>query len=162
MLSELYYKSFHDSPVAKSVSTYDGTFIEINTSFLKLTGYFKEELIGKKSTDINLFPTYARQKMIDTLDNNIIIQNEEIEIQTKSNEIRYVLFSVESVIIGEKKCLLSVFIDITDRKFIEQEQKLAEKQLKESESKFKSIFDRSPIGIAMYDDDGHLKEINKA
>jgi len=42
------------------------------------------------------------------------------------------------------------------------ERKLAEEALRQTEEKFRSIFEQSPIGIALYDPDGQLLDLNKA
>ena len=48
-------------------------------------------------------------------------QEKEIEVKTKSGAILVGLFSADSIYINDQQCLLTVMIDITDRKLAEEE-----------------------------------------
>ena len=51
---------------------------------------------------------------------------------------------------------------VLDQLEIEKRLTETEESLKESEEKFRGIFEKSPIGIAVYDSDGNLVDANKA
>jgi len=58
-------KAFHSSPVALSISRInDGTFIDVNQSFLNMYGYKREEIIGQKATDLNIYDNPSERKEI--------------------------------------------------------------------------------------------------
>ena len=49
-------KAFHSSPVGLSISNIeDGTFLDVNESFLQMFGYRREELIGQQAAGLNLY-----------------------------------------------------------------------------------------------------------
>lgn len=156
MTPELYYKSFHNSPISKSISKYeDGTYIEVNESFTKLVGYTREEMVGKKSTELNLFTKKGRAEVIRKIEEDGYVKNVELSFYNKNNDIIYGLFSSDVLYVENEKYLLSVFIDMTTEKKLQ-------KEILESEIKFRSIFNKSPIGIILYDDNGELKEMNNS
>ncbi len=58
--------------------------------------------------------------------------------------------------------LLGIFDDISERKFLESETIKAEDKLRESESKFRQIFESNMLAIAFWDVDGGITEANDA
>ena len=56
MNTDTYIKAFRASPAAICISTLkEGKFVEVNESFCKLSGYSRDELIGKTSTELNMW-----------------------------------------------------------------------------------------------------------
>jgi len=80
----------------------------------------------------------------------------EYRLRCKDGGIIDLLVNTAPITIsGEIKGLRFCIIDITDRK-------RAEEKLKESEARFKSFFNQSPIGIALLDENGSISEMNNA
>lgn len=47
---------FHSDVIPMAISTIeDGRFVEVNNAFLKTTGYRRDEVIGRASSELNLF-----------------------------------------------------------------------------------------------------------
>jgi PAS domain S-box-containing protein len=127
-------KAFRSSPEAIVISNIeDGTILEGNNTFLRLTGYKPEEVIGKKSTEVGLWAVpKERAEIIHALKEEGMINNRECQFRMKSGEIRLWLFSAEIINIENKSCMLSVTADITERKKTEE-------TLRFSDAAFKSI-----------------------
>lgn len=119
---EKFSSSFHASPSAIAITTlHEGEFIEVNDSFTQVTGYSREEVIGKSRQDINLWANLEeRASTLDILEKQGKIRDEEIDFRMKSGELRTWLFSAEVLNIGGKECMITVTNDITDRKKREQ------------------------------------------
>ncbi len=125
---EKFSKAFRSSPVFFVITRLsDGTFLDVNDSFTRATGYTHEELIGNSSLEMGIWGKPGdREKMLKLLKKNGRVSNEEYELRTKSGEVRTMLFSAEQIILGQELCLLCVSTDITEYRQMEAQAREAE------------------------------------
>jgi len=133
---EMFAKAFKCSPQAIMVSKLeDGCFLDVNDSFLSITGYRYEEVIGHSSLELGL---WVELKECDSTAQRMLRENRVRELEhkfrMKSGEIRTGLLSAEVVEIDGEPCALSTVQDIT-------EQKNAEEALKERERHYRLLAD---------------------
>ncbi|MBN2285113.1 MAG: PAS domain S-box protein [Tissierellales bacterium] len=109
---------FENNPACMAVTSSNGSvFTEVNQSFINLTGFSKNEIIGKTVEELRLFPEYEKQKNIaEELKRNGHINNVELKIKTKDNQLLDGLFSGEIIESQGLKYGLTVMLDITDLK----------------------------------------------
>ena len=118
----------------------DGQYIEVNQSFLDTVSYTLENVIGKTALELNLWVHKNEHK--NFFDKLILLEevnDVEIQFRTKLGEIKTVLLSAEVIYLSGRKCVLSIFNNITQRKHLEDAQKKA-KEAAEEASKVKSKF----------------------
>jgi PAS domain S-box-containing protein len=129
-------KAFRSGPQAVAITGLDdGRFFEVNDAFVRQMGYTCAEVIGKNSSDINIWADpEQRAAMVKKLKEKGKVRNEEYRLRTKTGAIRIWQFSAELINIGNETCILSVATDIT-------ESKEAEEKLRFSDAAFKSIHD---------------------
>lgn len=136
---EKFNRAFHSCPVLMSISTLDqGIFLDVNHQFLKKTGLSREEVIGRKSTELRLWDKNSREDIILEIKQKGFVYNKDVEVITKSGEAINIIWFGDVVNIGKKPCLIVTGYDITDLK-------RAEKELKKSEEQFRRQFESSPI-----------------
>jgi len=118
---EKFSKAFQHSPEVILISSIeDGTIFEVNDTFLRMTGYNREEVIGKKTADLGIWADpQDRIKMVKTIKEKRIVSNREYRFRMKSGEIRTWLFSAEIINLRGQLRILSVATDITERKKME-------------------------------------------
>jgi PAS domain S-box-containing protein/putative nucleotidyltransferase with HDIG domain len=145
-LEDRFAKAFFTSPDAIIVNELKtGRFIDINRGFTELTGYTREEIIGKSSLDIDLWVHREdRHKLVDGLIANGEYKNLEAEFRYKDGQIRVGLLSASVIEVDGVPCILSITRDIDDIKKSEQ-------LIRESEIRYRSIFDS--VSIAIWEED---------
>ncbi len=153
---EKFSKAFTASPNPVCIVTVkEGTFLEVNRSYLRFSGYSRKEIIGHTPVELNLWANEDEMKrMAKSLKKTGKVDREEIRSRMKSGEIRTGLFSAEEIEIGGVKCITLVITDITDRK-------KAQEALRESEEKFSKAFQASPSSVSISKmSDGKFIEVN--
>lgn len=126
--------AFHSNSAMMDISDfYSGVHIDINTAFIEILGYSREEVLGKTNKELRIFvDTNLRDEITGMLSQNIPVRKLEIVLRTKDGNLRTGLISCDSIYIGERRCLLSVNMDITERKKAEEEIKKAQLAAEES------------------------------
>lgn len=114
---------FNSSPAGIAIVTLrDCRFIEVNPSFIQLTKYDKEELVGYSAEEIQLFEKNEDcLKAIEKLRSGGSARNYDINIKTKTGEFRNVSVSAERVKLGIEECAILIFNDITEKKRLEEQ-----------------------------------------
>ena len=138
---ERFAKAFRASPLAMSISRLDdGRFLDANDSLLRLIGYSRDEVIGRSSVELNIFPDPGqRAAAADQLRQRNKIENLEQSFRRRNGEIRQALVSSELVKLENVICILTLAVDITERKQFEIQLQEARDAALES-SRLKSQF----------------------
>ncbi len=125
-LAQKFAKAFSCSPDSITISTLqEGRFIEVNDSFVRLSGYERDEAIGKTSFELNLWvDDRDRLKLVQELQSTGVARNLEIEFRQKSGEIITTLLSAEVIDLDGIPSILAVHHDITERKQVEAQFRL--------------------------------------
>lgn len=120
---ETFTKAFRASPSPIVITTLDeGRFLEVNPSFLRLSGYTKAEVIGYSINELNLgLDLKQYHKGLTELEQAGALRNREFELRTKKGEYCTVLLSVERIELTGHHCALTIVNDITERKRLENE-----------------------------------------
>jgi len=126
---EKFSKAFQASPYAVVISTIEeGRLTDVNKSFLRITGFTREESVGQTSFELGLWNCPGdRDKILSELRCTDGVQSKEINFRTKHGQLLIVNYSAEVIEIGGRRCLLSVCEDITERKRVEEKLREYEK-----------------------------------
>ncbi|MEQ9728755.1 EAL domain-containing protein [Pseudomonas sp. WHRI 8822A] len=120
---EKFYKAFHSSPDAITITTRDtGRYIEINDGFTRLTGYSAEEVIGRTSTEVGIWPDdQQRHLLLATLREQGHIQRVEMSGRDRHGKHLEVEISFEPIELDNTQCLLVTARDISELKAAQQQ-----------------------------------------
>ncbi len=154
---ERFGKAFQASPALIALTRLaDGTFIAANDAFHRISGYPEEEVIGHSSLELNIYARpEQRDEYVDLIRRHGSVRDREHELRDKSGNLRTVLTSGEIFELDGEPHLLTVGLDITDRKQAELEMARAlsrEKELGELKSSFISMVShefRTPLGVIL-------------
>ena len=116
-------KAFRACPNPIAIATYqEGRFLEVNTSFLQMSGYAETEIIAKNISQI--YSSSALEIYDRALQKSVLqgfVRNQELEFQTKTGQVKTVLLSMELIELGGTNCTLQIMNDITEHKRLENE-----------------------------------------
>jgi PAS domain S-box-containing protein len=159
-VKEKYREFFGNSLDIIAITDLEGKFVEVNRAFEEVFGYRREEVLGRN---------YAELLKLDKETAEKIFRDYNTAFREK-RDLRGILFEVKGkdgkriVVEGNVRLLwegkkvigfVGNFRDVTER--IELEEKL-----RESEEKYRKIFENSPVSIALANENGVFIEANPA
>lgn len=150
-----YYHLFENSLDAIFFSDKEGNIQACNNSMLILLGYTRNEIEDTNFKD--LFANYTdRLGFFNEIENNGFVKNFEAQLINKSGQILSCLISgnIRKDTSGKKIGYEGIIHDITARK-------RAEMKLAESEAKYRSLFERIPLGLYITTPDGRFIDGNQ-
>jgi len=133
----------------------DGNFLTVNKETVDRLGYSEDELLSMTPEDIDA-PEY-RERIKERMDKieegqQLVFESKHV---TKDDDEIPVEINASLISYQDEPAVLSIARDITERKE-------AKDKLKKSERRFRKTFEASPDPTFLLDEDGYLKEINKA
>jgi PAS domain S-box-containing protein len=118
---ERFYKAFDANPAPITIATLsEGRYIDVNESFLRITGCRREDVIGRTSLEMKFWESAEdRAGLVKALRETGSVRDVEITFVTKSGEQRTGSNSAEIIEIGGEKCVIAIFRDLTEQKVLE-------------------------------------------
>ena len=115
MSEEKFSKAFHSNAALMAISTVeDGRYIDLNETFLETLDFKRDEVIGKKITDLKIFlDNEQREKLKKEFEKDVKIRNIEVRAKGKNGFVHSFLFSMDRIAIGVKPCWITMMVDIT-------------------------------------------------
>lgn len=136
----------------------DGRFTLVNDAFEQLTGWTAAEAIGRTSVELGIWHNpEERQELVARLRRGERVSNYNLDLGTRSGEIRECVMSAVTVIIADVPHMVAVVRDMT-------EQNLAGRELQASQNKFSALFHSSPVAmtVSRRDNDYSVLDVNEA
>jgi PAS domain S-box-containing protein len=115
---ERYRKAFRSSPDSITISEMaTGRFIEVNEGFVKMSGYTRDEAIGKTSLELGIWrDPQNRASVVKKVKRDGSVRDYETDFVTKDGDVMTCLVSSEWFDLDNKRCLVLIARDITERK----------------------------------------------
>ncbi len=119
---EKFAQAFRASPLSITITRQsDGQHLDVNDRFCLMTGYHRDDILGRDALALNLWadPT-ERDRIRQDLIGQGAIYNYEMNFRTRTGKVRTGLLSIETIDLYGEACFLSMSIDITARKQAEE------------------------------------------
>src|SRR3954471_131019 len=128
-LEERFAKAFKSSPVPMSIQSLNNyRYLDVNDSFLQMTGYRRPDILGKSSLELNLWPdATARKALLDELREGKSLRNVEARVRARDGHERLTLMCAELIVLGEERFALISENDISQRLELESQLRQAQK-----------------------------------
>jgi len=123
---ERFYNTIEAAPDSITISRIeDGRFLLVNQYFCHLTGYTRQEALGRTSSELNIFVARSdRQEYLDILERKQEVNNFEIRFRRKDGVIFDALLSARPLHYRGEDCLIAIVTDISNLKRVERERSL--------------------------------------
>ncbi len=146
-IEEKYRALFEQSPLAYLSSSLSGEIREINQAVTEIFGYHAKEIVGRNLTEFMTvesrelfsrhFPRFLRGEPFSGNDYEIF----RVDGTRALVQVTATIIHDNS---GEPVAVQSVIVDVTKQRRIEE-------QIRESEARYRQLFERAPVGIVHFD-----------
>jgi len=135
---ERYRTAFQTSPDAININRLaDGLYLDINQGFTRLTGWTRDEVLGKTSQQINIWRNLGdRQRLVLALQLQGTCENLEADFVTKDGKIVSAQMAASIMTLGGVPCILSITRDMTERKAAQEAQRIAARAFESQQGMF--------------------------
>jgi PAS domain S-box-containing protein len=158
LLQDNYRLLFDRTPISIVLLNDIGQIVEANSATSDLFGFKRENLIKFKFSDVYVVPEdqLNRMKKIFTfLFKGGIFGPEDIQIYNKDKNLIWVNVIASKIELEKNSYIQVLTQDISQRKILEQE-------IKESEGRYRGLYESSPNSLALSNNKGVILNVNSA
>ncbi len=110
-------RAFQSSPDVITITTIaEGRFLEINEGFEKVSGYTREETIGRTVGELGIWEIGERERVLATLERRGRVEELGTHIVCKSGKRCPIRYSAAAIKVEGRPCLVAVAHDMTQLK----------------------------------------------
>ena len=126
---ERFSKAFECSPLPMTIQTLrDQRFLDVNNSFLQLSGYAREEMLNQTPAELAIWvDAKSEADFVGRVIENKSIRNLRSQFRTKSGQVRETLVFAELFNLETEPCFLTLTEDISERLNLESQLRQAHK-----------------------------------
>jgi PAS domain S-box-containing protein len=161
------YRLLYDF-MGEATYTYDSNLIltDVNKRACEIIGYDREQIIGKNVLELDiLHPNYlesaARDIQMLFSGEPVVRDRYTFILKDGTERIGDVTGAALYDENGELTAVTNVVIDITEQLEAREALEKSEEDLRQSEERYKALFDQSPIGVLIFDGDLKVTECNE-
>jgi PAS domain S-box-containing protein len=127
--------AFQIAPFALVISRLnDGRYLAVNEAHTQLTGYRREETLGKNVHELKVWADpRQRAEIADDLRKGETVSGREVDFRDRLGSVHTCLFSARIFHLGDEECMLSCVADISERKRVEKENQILQSRLAQAQ-----------------------------
>lgn len=141
---ERFEQTFNVNPApALILRLRDQRYVKVNQGFLDLTGFAKDEVLGRSLYDIDILQDAAGLDLAkERLREGRTIPQMQADISLPDGGRKLVIVAGQPIDLADEPCMLFSFADLEPRR-------QAENELRHSEERFVTTFRLAPVGMAI-------------
>ena len=126
---EKFRLAFHTIPLAINLNRVaDGVYVDINEGFTHLTGYSREDVLGRSSLDLSIWVDPAdRERLVRGLTTSGFVSELRARFRRKNGEVGTGVMSARVMKVNDEDVILSITRDITAELDLEERYRQAQK-----------------------------------
>ena len=135
----------------------DLRYIKVNQGFLEMTGYSREQVIGRSVYEVDVLENAERKELaIERLNDGSTIPQMQAELRLPDGGNKLVIVAGQPLDVDDEDCMLFSFMDMEPRRKIEA-------ALRQSEERFAKAFRLTPVPTLVCNAQSrHVVEVNEA
>jgi PAS domain S-box-containing protein len=159
---EKYAASFANNPAVITLTRLeDGVYLEVNDTWVAMTGYSREEAIGHSARKMPIWPTQDdAARFVQEIREKGFVRGREQEFRKKSGEAFLVEMSSQILTIQGEKVILSTMVDITEQHHAEEALRASEALARNRLEELEAIYKTAPVGLCLLDKNLRWVRIN--
>jgi len=119
---------FDSAPIMMTISDPGkGTYFEVNKKFCEMSGYTREEIVGKSTAEIGWIADDERRRLVAVIKKHGYVDGMEVSACRKDGQIRRCSYFGELLQVDGEERLLLLALDITEHRKLEERVLQAEK-----------------------------------
>ncbi len=148
---ERFEKTFNANPAPALICRLsDLRYVKVNQGFLEMTGYSREDLIGRSVYEVDVLAGVDRRdQAIANLGEGRTITQTEGTLSLPDGGTKLVIVAGQPIEVGEENCMLFTFMDLEPRR-------KAEDALRQTEERFSKAFRLAPVPMTVSSLEGLL------
>ncbi|MDR3553941.1 MAG: PAS domain S-box protein [Syntrophobacteraceae bacterium] len=147
----LIFQTSPDSIIVSRLS--DGMYLDISDAFIGMTGYTRDEVIGRTALELFWNVPVDRERFVTQIRNVGFVEDLEGKFTTKDGSIRTGVISSRLLRTNQEELILTILRDVTERKMMEE-------SLRESDLRFKTILQTANEGFWLIDNNTATIDVN--
>jgi len=157
---------FRANPAAVAIARLDDhCLVNVNQAWQELTGYTFQEAVGQTPLALNLWVDPGERQQLVALVRQHGKAKADIRLRRKSGEVREMMMAAEKVELGGQPYLISMALDISERKRAEAEllahRDRLEEIVRERTAEVEDLYENAPAGYHSLDAEGRFVRINQ-
>lgn len=121
-------KAFANAPIIITICRLvDGIYLDVNNKFTELSGYSRDEAIGRSSAELGWISQELRQTILSVLTECGRVEGMELQLSSRAGSTIFCQLYAEMIVVDGQQCLLSLIHDVTEHRIVEEQLRQAQK-----------------------------------